>query len=57
MKLKFVGRVSIGEIDGIPGLWEHGKIYDVDEKLAEKLLQTGQFEVVEKQPVKTSQSQ
>ena len=47
MKVKFVGKVSQGIVWSFTGEWVVDQVYDVDDELGQKLLETGQFEKVE----------
>ena len=48
MKVKYKGPRASIYIPGVPGVFERGKEYDVDDKVAKVLLESNQFEEVKK---------
>lgn len=60
MKVRFIANVGRGIVYGFTGEWVYGQVYDVDDELGKRLLETGAFEKVEIEtaaplvPVKTA---
>lgn len=46
MKVRYKGPLPSVFVPGVPGIFERGKEYEVDEKVAKVLLKSNQFEEV-----------